>query len=90
MQVLSSFQCQTSQKPSVKNSSLMSRAYMPNYIRHPHQGRFVQWHAVLCRFVHWHFSIGVLSGYISDIDILVYGVMVIGISAVAFFPDTRI
>ena len=51
--------------------------------------RFGQWHTVHCHYVHWHFSIGVLSGYISGIGILGYGVSVIGISAVAFCPDTR-
>ena len=50
--------------------------------------RFGQWHTVHCCYVHWHFSIGVLSGYISGIGILGHGVLVIGISAVAFCPDT--
>ena len=50
--------------------------------------RFGQWHTVHCRYVHWHFSIGVSSGYISGIGIFGYGVLVIGISAVAFCPDS--
>ena len=46
--------------------------------------------SVHCRYVHWHFRIGVPSGYISGIGILGYGVLVIGISAVAFCPDTAV
>ena len=57
---------------------------------HPHW-RFGQWHTVHCRYDHWHFSIGVLSGNISGTGILGYGVLSCGVFiACDFFSIMKI